>query len=121
VRSDDVINRGGEKIFPREIEELVLAIDVVLDAAVIAVADDVFGQVPVLYVQFDAVNDSTPADVIAGLTSHVNVVLAAALARARRPVEINVVTQMPTHATGKVQRHSLGTEAVAIIFQEVLR
>jgi acyl-CoA synthetase (AMP-forming)/AMP-acid ligase II len=120
-RSDDVINRGGEKIFPREIEELVLAIDVVLDAAVIAVADDVFGQVPVLYVQFDAVNDSTPADVIAGLTSHVNVVLAAALARARRPVEINVVTQMPTHATGKVQRHSLGTEAVAIIFQEVLR
>ncbi len=120
-RSDDVINRGGEKIFPREIEELVLAIDGVFDAAVIGVADDVFGEVPVLYVQFDAVTDSTPSHVVAGLTSHVNVVLAAALARARRPVEINVVAQMPTHATGKVQRRSLGTGAVAVIFQEALR
>src|SRR6185437_7613898 len=40
-RSDDVINRGGEKIYPREIEEILLAQPGVRSAAVIGASDEV--------------------------------------------------------------------------------
>ena len=49
-RSDDVINRGGEKIYPREIEEILLAQPGVRSAAVIGAADEVLGERPVAYV-----------------------------------------------------------------------
>jgi len=49
-RSDDVINRGGEKIYPREIEEFLLAQPGVRSAAVVAAHDEVLGERPVAYV-----------------------------------------------------------------------
>ena len=49
-RSDDVINRGGEKIYPREIEEFLLTQPGVRSAVVVAARDDVLGQRPVAYV-----------------------------------------------------------------------
>jgi acyl-CoA synthetase (AMP-forming)/AMP-acid ligase II len=45
-RSDDVINRGGEKIYPREIEEILLAQPGVRSAAVVGVVDEVLGERP---------------------------------------------------------------------------
>ena len=53
-RSDDVINRGGEKIYPREIEEILLAQPGVRSAAVVGAADEVLGERPVAYVVPDA-------------------------------------------------------------------
>ena len=53
-RSDDVINRGGEKIYPREIEEILLAQPGVRSAAVVGALDDVLGERPVAYVVTDA-------------------------------------------------------------------
>ena len=49
-RSDDVINRGGEKIYPREIEDVLLAQPGVRSAAVVAAHDEVLGERPVAYV-----------------------------------------------------------------------
>ena len=49
-RSDDVINRGGEKIYPREIEEFLLTQPGVRSAVVVAASDEVLGQRPVAYV-----------------------------------------------------------------------
>ena len=46
-RSDDVINRGGEKIYPREIEEFLLTQPGVRSAVVVAASDKVLGQRPV--------------------------------------------------------------------------
>jgi acyl-CoA synthetase (AMP-forming)/AMP-acid ligase II len=60
-RSDDVINRGGEKIYPREIEEIVLAQPGVRAAVVIGAADEVLGERPVAYVVPD--DDWAAADV----------------------------------------------------------
>ena len=53
-RADDVINRGGEKIYPREIEEILLAQPGVRSAAVVGAVDDVLGERPVAYVVTDA-------------------------------------------------------------------
>src|ERR1700744_155550 len=49
-RSDDVINRGGEKIYPREIEDFLLAQPGVRSAALIGVRDEVLGERPVAYI-----------------------------------------------------------------------
>jgi acyl-CoA synthetase (AMP-forming)/AMP-acid ligase II len=49
-RADDVINRGGEKIHPREIEDFLLSQPGVHSAAVIGVRDNVLGERPVAYV-----------------------------------------------------------------------
>jgi acyl-CoA synthetase (AMP-forming)/AMP-acid ligase II len=117
-RSDDVINRGGEKIFPREIEDVILGVRGVVGAAVIGVADDVFGQVPISYVQLEGITSSTQVEELQIATKEIHDALVAAFSRARRPVNINVVAQLPAHATGKIQKKDLGTDAVPVLFQE---
>jgi acyl-CoA synthetase (AMP-forming)/AMP-acid ligase II len=117
-RSDDVINRGGEKIFPREIEDVILGVRGVVGAAVIGVAHDVFGQVPSSYVQLDGVTETTPLEEVRIATKEIHDALVAAFSRARRPVNINVVTRLPAHATGKIQKKALGDGTVAVLFQE---
>jgi acyl-CoA synthetase (AMP-forming)/AMP-acid ligase II len=117
-RSDDVINRGGEKIFPREIEDVILGVRGVVGAAVIGVSHDVFGQVPSAYVQLDGVSETTPLDEVRIATKEIHDALVAAFSRARRPVNINVVTRLPAHATGKIQKKALGDGTVPVLFQE---
>lgn len=117
-RSDDVINRGGEKIFPREIEDVILSVHGVVGAAVIGIADDVFGQVPVSYVQLDGVSSSTSLEDLKIATKEIHDALVAAFSRARRPVNINVVAELPAHATGKIQKKVLGAGSVPVLFQE---
>jgi acyl-CoA synthetase (AMP-forming)/AMP-acid ligase II len=102
-RIDDVINRGGEKIFPREIEEAALKVASVTGAAVVGEADDVFGQVPVLYVESDVADDASLESVLGEL----RFALTSELSRVRRPVEIRVVDALPRHATGKLQKRNL--------------
>jgi oxalate---CoA ligase len=119
-RSDDVINRGGEKIFPREIEDVILGVRGVVGAAVIGVSDDVFGQVPSSYVQLEGISASTPIEELQIATKEIHDALVAAFSRARRPVSINVVAQLPAHATGKIQKKVLGAGSVPVLFQELV-
>jgi acyl-CoA synthetase (AMP-forming)/AMP-acid ligase II len=119
-RSDDVINRGGEKFFPREVEELILDLDDVVDAAVIGVPDEVFGHVAVLYVQLRKVTASTPLDQVRAMIHELDAIFVSCLSRARRPIAIYVVETMPRHATGKILRKALGTDQAPAIFLETL-
>jgi acyl-CoA synthetase (AMP-forming)/AMP-acid ligase II len=120
-RSDDVINRGGEKIFPREIEDVILGVPGVLGAAVIGAADEVFNQVPVAFVQLEDVTLTTPLDTIRTVTAQIRDELAAAFVRTRRPVELNVVVHLPVNATGKVRKGELLGDAIEIIAHESLQ
>ncbi|MDE3082293.1 MAG: AMP-binding protein [Acidobacteriota bacterium] len=99
-RTDDVINRGGEKVFPREIEEVAMEVPGVAGAVVVGVRDEVFGHVPVLYVEL-------ADDGVSGVIPRLRDVLVANLTRVRRPVEIRVVSALPRHATGKIQKRGL--------------
>lgn len=49
-RADDIINTGGEKVSPIEVENVAGQFPKVRECAVIAAADDVMGQVPVMFV-----------------------------------------------------------------------
>jgi oxalate---CoA ligase len=116
-RSDDVINRGGEKILPREIEDVVLGSPRVVAAAVVGVAHDVYGQVPVLYVQFVPTESRTDLD---DFVRELVALLQTSLVRARRPARLIVVESFPTHATGKIRKKSLATTALSVIVEREL-
>ena len=105
-RSDDVINRGGEKIYPREIEEILLAQPGVRSAAVIGADDEVLGERPVAYVVPDA---AAVADEVEAL---LRAVCAERLPRHKQPSAFWLVDAMPLGPTGKISRRLL-KEAVA--------
>jgi long-chain acyl-CoA synthetase len=49
-RSDDLINVGGENVYPKEVEQLLLRHPAVRDVAVLGASDPVKGSVPVAFV-----------------------------------------------------------------------
>jgi acyl-CoA synthetase (AMP-forming)/AMP-acid ligase II len=114
ARTDDVINRGGEKVFPREIEEILSADPAVASVAVIAQDDPELGQVPVAFV---ALADLDAGDVegTRGVVARINETLARSLVPARRPVAVHVVATMPAGATGKVRRRALCEPGLAVL------
>lgn len=104
-RSDDVINRGGELLYPREIEEVLIADSAVRDAVVVGRPDPVLGQVPVAYV-IPAREPETAAD-LQHLLDTLGARCSAELSRFKRPEAIYVVEDLPRAATGKFQRYRL--------------
>jgi acyl-CoA synthetase (AMP-forming)/AMP-acid ligase II len=100
-RSDDVINRGGEKVYPSEVEDVLLGDDRVLEAVVVGRPDPILGHVPIAYVIPQPGEEDIDAD---AFTADLTARCAANLTRFRRPVEIVVVPDLPRAPTGKVQR-----------------
>lgn len=96
-RADDVVNRGGELVYPREVEEVLLGEADVIEAVVVGRPDDVLGEVPVAFVR--GVGDD--------LVERLEARCAGGLARFKRPAEIRVVASFPLGPTGKVQRVAL--------------
>ena len=94
-RADDVINRGGEKIYPREIEEILLAQPGVRSAAVVGAADVVLGERPVAYVVTDA------AAVAAEVEAVLREACAAQLPRHKQPSEFCLVGGDAARADGE--------------------
>jgi malonyl-CoA/methylmalonyl-CoA synthetase len=94
-RRSDLIISGGFNIYPREIEELLLEQDGVAEAAVVGVADDVRGEVPVAYLvgDFDAAQlERTCREQLASF---------------KVPRRFEKVESIPRTALGKVQKHLL--------------
>jgi oxalate---CoA ligase len=104
-RSDDVINRGGEMLYPREIEEVLMADPAVQDAVVVGRSSPILGQVPVAYVI--PAREPDTAGQLEELLARLNGRCAAELSRFKLPETIYVVPDLPRAATGKVQRHRL--------------
>jgi acyl-CoA synthetase (AMP-forming)/AMP-acid ligase II len=100
-RSDDVINRGGEKIYPREIEDFLLTQPGVWSAAVVAAQDEVLGERPVAYVV--PAGPWRPHEMEESLREACE----AALPRPKQPTAFFLVQEMPLGPTGKVARRRL--------------
>ena len=91
-RGSQVINSGGEKIFPEEVEEAVKRVPGVLDCLVVGVDDERFGQA----VTAIAATDGTAVDE-AGVIAHVK----SQLARYKAPKRVVFVAEVPRAANGK--------------------
>ncbi len=91
-RGSQVINSGGEKVFPEEVEEAVKRVPGVIDCLVVGVDDDRFGQA----VAAVAATDGTPIDE-AAVIAHVKTQLAGFKA----PKRVVFVSEVPRAPNGK--------------------
>jgi fatty-acyl-CoA synthase len=98
-RKKDIIISGGENISSLEIEDAIYDLDGVSKATVIPVPHDEWGETPKALVVTTPGADLTEDDVIA----HCKDVLAGYKA----PTSVEIVDELPTNATGKVQKHEL--------------
>jgi acyl-CoA synthetase (AMP-forming)/AMP-acid ligase II len=102
-RTDDVINRGGEKVYPAEVEDVLLEDARVREAVVVARPDPILGSVPVAYVI--PADLSLPAEIRSSLVADLTARCEAELPRFKRPMDVTVVDDLPRTPTGKVQRN----------------
>lgn len=101
-RVSDMINRGGLKVFPGTVEDVLLAADSVREAAVVGVPDERLGEVPWAFVVRG--DDSVSED---GLVSWCR----ERLTPYRVPVRIVFVEQLPRNSVGKVVKRDLAALA----------
>ena len=93
-RIKELINRGGEKISPREIDEVLLAHPAVAEAVCFGVAHPTWGEeVAAVVVVREPVSE---ADLLAYCRER--------LADYKRPKQIHITDAIPRTATGKIQR-----------------
>ncbi len=93
-RLKELINRGGEKIGPREIDEVLLSHPAVAEAVCFGVPHPAWGEeVAAAVVLKDAANE---AEILAFCKER--------LAEYKRPKKIYVTKEIPRTATGKIQR-----------------
>ncbi len=96
-RDDEMIVSGGENVFPAEVEDCLSRHDRVVEAAVIGVDDDDFGQRLRAFVVVDG--DVGEDDLRDWVRHH--------LARYKVPRDIVFVDELPRNATGKVLKREL--------------
>ena len=101
-RSRDLIISGGENVYPAELEDVLLAIDGIAEAAVVGVPDERWGEVPAAFVVRVSGEDSAMLD-----EATVAAAFDARLARFKHPAHIVFVDRLPRNAMGKVQAHLL--------------
>jgi acyl-CoA synthetase (AMP-forming)/AMP-acid ligase II len=100
-RSKDMIIRGGENIYPFEIESVLAEHPAVQQAAVVGVPDEHWGEAVRAFVTVRTGRSVTPDE----LTEHCS----ARLARYKVPREFVVLEAMPTNASGKILKRELRT------------
>ncbi len=98
-RDDEMIVSGGENVFPREVEDLLADHDAVVEAAVIGVDDEQFGQRLKAFVVLDRGAEVSDEDLKAYVKDH--------LAGFKAPREVEFVDELPRNATGKILKREL--------------
>ncbi len=98
-RDDDMIVSGGENVFPAEVEELLAGHPAILEAAVVGVPDEQFGQALRAFVVTRPGVSLTAAAVKSHVRDH--------LARYKVPRTVMFVDELPRTTTGKLRRRDL--------------
>lgn len=97
-RAKDLIITGGYNVYPKEIEEVLDAMDGVVESAVVGVADADFGE-RVIAVVKPSGQPPTAETLIAALRAQ--------LAGYKVPKEIHFVDELPRNVMGKIQKNVL--------------
>jgi malonyl-CoA/methylmalonyl-CoA synthetase len=96
-RRSDLIISGGYNIYPREIEEFLMEQPEVAEAAVVAAADRLRGEVPVAFLVMRGPLDATALEARCREK----------LASFKVPRRFEPIDKLPRNALGKVQKHLL--------------
>jgi acyl-CoA synthetase (AMP-forming)/AMP-acid ligase II len=103
-RVSDMINRGGLKVFPGTVEDVLLAADGVREAAVVGIPDERLGEVPWAFVACHG-EKLSENDLIAWCRER--------LTPYRVPVKVVFVDRLPRNDVGKVVKRDLAAMADA--------
>ena len=98
-RIKDMIIRGGENIYPREIEEFLYTMNGVLDVQVVGLPDKKYGEVVGAFIIRKEGADITEEDVIDFTRSRI--------APYKKPKYVIFVESYPMTASGKIQKYKL--------------
>jgi fatty-acyl-CoA synthase len=98
-RLKDMIIRGGENIYPREIEDLLFTHPLVGDVAVVGIPDDTWGEIVVAFIRPATTEQPSEESLIAHCRQH--------LATFKTPRHWRFVDQFPQTASGKIQKFAL--------------
>lgn len=100
-RTDDIINSGGYKIAPTEVETALLKHPNILDVAVVGLPDELRGQIIKAFIILkNNVGERTSDEAI-------RVFLKTQIAVFKCPHQIEYVSALPRTASGKIARHEL--------------
>ena len=98
-RIKELINRGGEKISPREIDEMLMTHSAVAEAVSFGIPDRVYGEEVAAAVVLKA--EATEKELIAHCRS--------SLSDFKCPTTIYILDSIPRTATGKIQRRNVAS------------
>ena len=98
-RSKDLIISGGENVYPREIEEVIVQHPAVREVAVIGVPDPVWGESIKAVVSLVLEKEVTETELIDFCTDHI--------ARYKRPKSVDFVEELPKNNYGKIVKREL--------------
>jgi long-chain acyl-CoA synthetase len=102
-RKKDMINAGGFKVWPREVEDVLYRHPAVREAAVVPIPDDYAGERPLAWVSLKTGATCSAEELIGYCQDH--------LAKFKVPVRIEFRSELPKLPTGKVLRRILRDDA----------
>ena len=98
-RDDDVINFGGIKISPEEIEAVVVKHPAIEDCALIPIDDPLTGQAPKLFIQLKSEDAYDAKKFRSWLASNIDA--------NKQPARIEIIDKIPRTFNGKIKRQNL--------------
>ncbi|MGC4961221.1 class I adenylate-forming enzyme family protein [Gordonia sp. DT101] len=98
-RIKDMIIRGGENVYPKEIETVLYGHPAVLEAAVVGAPHPVYGEVPVAYVALYPERDAAEDELRDLCAQH--------LTKIKIPVSITITGTLPKNPVGKIDKPAL--------------
>lgn len=104
-RKKDIINRGGEKISPREVEELLFTYTKVMNVAVVGMPDHRLGEKSCAYII------PKPGETIT-FDEVVNFLKEKRIANFKLPERVEIVDALPMTASGKIKKNVLREDVV---------
>lgn len=106
-RIKDIVIRGGENLYPKEIEAELHAHPAVLEAAVVGAPHDVLGEVPVAYVSLKPGAHVSEDELLERCAAH--------LTRVKVPVSVTVLDALPKNPVGKIDKPTLRARTAPVV------
>lgn len=102
-RKKDMINVGGEKVFPSEVEDLMLSNPKIKDLVIVGIQDELRGEAPKAYIQLKEGEEATEEEIRAYCRGR--------MAPYKIPIAVAFVSEIPRLASGKALRRQLRESA----------
>ena len=103
-RVKDMIIRGGENVYPREIEEYLYKFPKIQDAAVFGLPDEKYGEIVAAWIQIKENEDCSKEEILQFCKNEI--------AHYKVPAQIKLVKEFPMTVSGKIQKFKMRQQMV---------